>query len=123
MPDTMTQKYYKDIFLKNLEKISSKEKQERAWVYGNYEGFNTFVEIFEGFISPCESVKNWSALSNQQRKNLQKYYDLLINYDDTKKIKETIFKKSDKEICQDPLWKEIRDFGKWLYEDLKKVSL
>ncbi|WP_316355850.1 hypothetical protein [Candidatus Neptunichlamydia sp. REUL1] len=82
-----------------------------------------FVEIFEGFISPCESVKKRSIFSDQQRQDLQRLYDLLVNYDDTKKVGNQIFEKSDKEICQDPAWKEIREFGKHLYEELSKVSL
>lgn len=123
MLDKKTQDYYKDIFLRNLEKISSTEKQEKAWVHGDYKGFNTFIEIFEGFISPCESVKKWSILSNQQRQNLESLYDLLINYDDTKKVGEQILTKSDKEICQDPAWKEIRKLGRSLYEELKKIPL
>lgn len=122
MLDKKTQAYYEDIFLKNLEKISSAEKQEKAWVQGDYNGFNTFIEIFEGFISPCESVKTWASLSAEQRQNLEKLYDLLINYDDTKKVGKQVVTKSDKEICQDPAWEEIRKFGRSLYKEFKEAS-
>lgn len=123
MLDKKRQNYYKDIFLKNLEEISNAEKQEKAWIQGDYKGFNTFIEIFEGFISPCESVKTWSILSSQQRQDLERFYDLLINYDDTKKVGQQILTKSDKEICQDPAWKEIRKFGRSLYKELKDIPL
>ena len=123
MLDRSAQNYYRNIFLDSLDDISNVEKQEKAWIHGNYEGFNTFVEIFEGFISPCESVKKWSIFSDQQRQDLQRLYDLLINYDDTKKVGNQIFEKSDKEICQDSAWKEIREFGKHLYEELSNVPL
>lgn len=122
MVDKKTQAYYKDIFLENLDDISSGEKQEKAWVQGDYNGFNTFIEIFEGFISPCESVKAWTILSAEQRQNLEKLYDLLIKYDDTKRVGKQIVTKSDKEICQDPAWEEIRKFGRRLYKELKEVS-
>ncbi|WP_194846774.1 hypothetical protein [Candidatus Neptunochlamydia vexilliferae] len=123
MLDKKTQAYYQNIFLDSLDDISNAEKQEKAWVHGNYEGFNTFIEIFEGFISPCESVKKWSTLSAKQRQDLERFYDLLINYDDTKKVGEQTIMKSDKEICQDPAWGEIRKFGRRLYEELKKNPL
>ena len=82
--------YYRDIFLENLEGISSIDKQERAWAGGDYEDFNTFIEIFESFVSPCEYVMKWSVLSDQQRSDLKKLYDMLINYQDTKKEGEKI---------------------------------
>ena len=122
MLDKKTQTYYENIFLKNLENISSAEKQEKAWVQGDYNGFNTFIEIFEGFMSPCESVKTWASLSVQQRQNLEKLYDLLIDYIDTKQVGKQIVRKSDKEICQDPAWEEIRKFGRSLYKELKEAS-
>jgi hypothetical protein len=119
--DQKTLRYYQNIFLDSLDDISNTEKQEKAWIHGNYEGFNTFVEIFEGFISPCEDVMKWSILSAQQRQDLQRFCDFLINYDDTKKEGERILDKSDKEICEDPSWKEIREFGRYLYKELKKI--
>ncbi|MCB1110658.1 MAG: hypothetical protein KDK64_06710 [Chlamydiia bacterium] len=123
MLDKQTQNYYRNIFLKNLKKISSTKKQEDAWIRGNYEGFNTFVEIFEGFISPCEDVVKWPILSNRQRQDLQKYYDLLINYNDSKMEGTRVVMKSDREICEDPAWKEIRSFGRSLYEEFRLISL
>lgn len=123
MLNKQAQNYYQNIFLDSLDDISNAEKQEKAWVHGDYQGFNTFTEIFEGFISPCASVKKWSILSNQQRQDLERFYDLLVSYNDTKKIGEQTVTKSDKEICQDPSWKEIRKFGRRLHEELKKIPL
>lgn len=123
MLDQNTRNYYIDIFLHNLEKISSQKKQEKAWFHGDYEGFDTFVEIFEGFMSPCEDVKQWTILTDQQRQDLQKYYNLLLSYDDTKNEGGRIVSKSDKEICRDPEWEKLRKLGRDLYEQLKNIPL
>ncbi|WP_194848457.1 hypothetical protein [Candidatus Neptunochlamydia vexilliferae] len=114
--------YYRDIFLENLEGISNIDKQKRAWTDGDYEGFNTFIEIFESFVSPCEYVMKWSVLSDQQRLDLEKLYEMLINYQDTKTEGGKIVKKTDSEICQDPLWNEIRTFARKVYRDLEPIG-
>ena len=40
-----------------------------------------------------------------------------------KKIGTKVLQKTDREIYLDPKWKEIRDFGKILYDELKLISL
>ncbi|WP_194847496.1 hypothetical protein [Candidatus Neptunochlamydia vexilliferae] len=114
--------YYRDIFLENLEGISNIDKQKKAWIGGNYEGFNTFIEMFESFVSPCEYVMKWSVLSDQQREDLKKLYDMLISYQDKKEEDGKMVDKTDSEICQDPLWNEIRTFARKVYRDLEPIG-
>jgi hypothetical protein len=121
--EQQAQNYYEKIFLRSLENIYSFLKQEKAWADGSYNGFNTYIEIFEEFISPCEDVIKWQILSDKQRRNLQKFYEVLMTYDDTKKVGTKVLQKSDREIYLDPKWKEMRDFGKILYDELKLISL
>ncbi|WP_194848458.1 hypothetical protein [Candidatus Neptunochlamydia vexilliferae] len=120
--DKDTLNYYRHIFLESLEDISNSNRQQKAWMGGDYKDFNTFTEIFESFASPCEYVMKWPVLSDQQREDLKKLYDMLMSYQDKKEEGGKMIDKTDSEICQDPLWNEIRTFARKVYRDLEPIG-
>lgn len=105
-------------FLESLLSVADKEEQKKAWIGGDYSSYVDFSEVFMRFFGTCESILTWPELSNMQRKNLQKLYDMLENYDDYLPDR----KKTDKEICNDPEWIKIREFAQQVYDDLKHVK-
>ena len=70
------------------------------------------------FLDSCEGILNWSELPSKQRKNLQKLYDLVENYDEYLPNR----KKNHKEIHFDPEWDKIRRFAREIYNELKNVE-
>ena len=97
-------------FLEGLKDIFDEREQRAAWVHGDYSQYDCFDEIYMGFADPCEDVLQWPSLSEEQRTNLQKLYDMLENYEE---------KDTDKEIYYDPKWGKIRVFAEQVYEQLK----
>ena len=123
MLDKETKAYYEDIFLYFFDEISSAEKQEKAWVHGDYNACNTFGEVYNEFMSSCEDVKKWQHFSPEQKEKLCKVHDLLKNYNDMKEVEGKKVDKTDKEIYEDPAWQEIRAFARKVYDEIIKIPI
>lgn len=106
------------VFLKSLQCIADKKKQNESWINGNYKGFNTYIEVFERFTSPCEYVMKWPSLPKKYRLALQELYQKLMNYKDYYEVDGRKIPKADKEIAQDPEWHQIRIFAEKIYNEL-----
>ena len=123
MLDKETKAYYEKIFLDAFDEISCAEKQKKAWLQGDYKGYNTFGEVCIEFMSSCKNVKKWQHFSAEQKEKLCKVYDLLKNYNDKKEVEGKKVDKTDKEIYEDPAWQEIRAFAREVYDEIIKIPI
>ena len=106
-------------FLDALYSLADKDEQQKAWIEGDYSNYTDFSEVYMRFSDFCESILSWSELSREQHQTLQDLYERVENFDRYLPGR----KKTDKEICNDPQWHEIRKFAKAVYNDLKNVKL
>ena len=105
---------YYNFFLRSLQDLANDKNPGSSGVTDGKEWYCWFPEMYEDFMSTSEMVVQWNPLSQKQRQNLQKLYDMVQNYDEGIK--------TDEEICKDPEWLKVRDFAKGVYHDLKNVK-
>lgn len=107
-------------FLSSLSDIANPEFPGKSWIDENgSECYAEFSEMYMDFDMFCEAILTWPELSKNQRKDLQKFYEMLEDYEDYLPGR----RKTDDEIRRDPKWDKIRRFADQLYEDLKNFKI
>jgi len=107
-------------FLESLSNFADPEYPGKRWIDENgSECYAEFSEMYMDFDMFCEAILTWPQLSKNQRKDLQKFYEMLEDYEDYLPDR----RKTDEEIRRDPEWDKIRKIAQQLYEDLKNVEL
>ena len=102
--------------------ISNKEYQERIWA--RHEDKDKIVDSYGDstmyFIEETDTVLEAKdagrvKMTNNQYQMLKKLYNTVDAYEMNKD-----FPENDEDIIKDPIWKEIREYAKLVYDELTK---
>ena len=126
------------VYLEELKPLTDLNYQSRVWQNGVGPEWDSYEESTMFFKEETENIlpeyKEF-GLSEKQRDDLQKLYDMVDEYDDIYPLySHPMVDNSDTTdqhptlidniaIMKDPKWHEIVKFAKTIYDDLKKLSL
>lgn len=114
--DKMSYDYFQ-AFLDSLCSLTDKELQNRVWAGGDCSVYTSFDEVYMHFSDLCEDILTWD-LPTDKSSLIKTLYEMVEEYHEHCNQQ----KKTEKEICNDPEWHEIREFAKRVHDNLKHVK-
>ena len=107
-------------------KISSKFYQKEFWNKHGQWGDN-YSETMETFLGDAEGVLDTRdrtiEMTHKQREMLQKFYDMMEDFEENGEAEDPGYGINDAEIIEDPLFSKCREYAKLVYEELSGDDL